>query len=183
MRDGIEWQDLPNLRGRPMLTARATLAWHVTAKGSPRANLTLSKLLLQALGWQPGERVHVQASPGRTMLRVVPREDGKAISRDRSSANVVLYLDWVKSPKRPAETVPHRVEGHALVLTLPRWARPADEAAAMEAASVEDEREAADLVRAGKGGRFLADHFGWDMDRAAAFAQRVREQQARGEAA
>lgn len=267
MLDG--WVDITNTIAANRRAANVSIAWRRPKKGRPMLEFLINNKLAAQLGWTGAICAGILVAPDRSAIAFLPRDDGKAL-RDRSGGLAVTQrAEWIDAalPAQPAEIAPHRIEGTALVVTLPAWARedapaetpapaadptptaaprrggaqpskltpereatfrrlwmdptvtvrqvldavnalpgetyatpqsmyslavrldlPAERRAvvAVEArpaapppadGQAEDEREAAALVRGNPErwhGRAIAEEYGWDIQRAAAFVQRVR---------
>jgi len=120
----MEWEPISPDRVRSVGGAAVTIGWRVPAKGLPRASITLGKLAVDQLGVARGQRLAVEHAPSAGLLRIlVVTTSGWAPSWKDGCCALLVPLPWVKSQKRFAADADWRIEGGALVLELPAWAK------------------------------------------------------------
>ena len=172
---------------------------------NPALQVNVHRAIAEPMGLVKGGRLRVFFNPERTKM-LVALDNAAEASATRAcqihhgTACVAVAADWVASEKRKAETVQHAVTVSGIEIELPSWAHPPRAAMQAKAAvkppmkraqpptrltsamtngrptDEEDEAEALEMMRNGSHGRQLAEYFGWDLERAAEVAKRLRAQ-------
>ncbi|WP_135471026.1 hypothetical protein [Crenalkalicoccus roseus] len=121
--DTVEWTEIPIRRGfRPGSGRQVSLAWR-RGRGASFAVVTIGGQVLADLGWQAGQRIATDLALRAGLLRLRPAADGRKLAVRGSCGVATVPLPHVAdTTPRPAAPVAHRVEGQALILTLPGWA-------------------------------------------------------------
>lgn len=161
----MEWEDIIPQRGiRIEATPGVTVALRLPKDGRPHISASIGRAPLAALGWRPRQRVRVQVNAAAGLMRLSLTDDpalgyGLLGAASDSTVAVNIPLPGLPHDKRKAEGVENRIEGGALIFSLPAWARgarqefaPARPAAAPASASSAPPSllaTAGDAIRAG----------------------------------
>lgn len=140
----MEWERITpqsGMRGgdRPNLT----ISLRTPAKGGrPKVTLTIGVDLSRRLKWQAKQRVHIDIARSAGLLRLATTTDARdSYSLHQAGGGHVLEATFsllgLSSETMKAEPAEHRLEGGALLVTLPAWARRQEEAAPGPVAAVE----------------------------------------------
>jgi hypothetical protein len=132
-----EWETIAPRAGQRTKPDSISVGWRKVSANHFRAVVTLSRKVLDQLGIQPGAkgdakpRLLVQRSRATHQLRLIASEapEAWAVHPKDGCATVAVPLDEVTlETRQPARPVAHHIDGRALVLTLPDWAREAAKA-------------------------------------------------------
>jgi len=163
----MDWEDIIPQRGiRIEATPGVTVALRLPKDGRPHISASIGRAPLAALGWRPRQRVRVQVNAAAGLMRLSLTDDpalgyGLLGAASDSTVAVNVPLPGLPHDKRKAEGVENRIEGGALIFSLPAWARgarqefaPARPAAAPASASASSApppllAAAGDAIRAG----------------------------------
>lgn len=172
----MAWEDIIPLATAPSrLGSDVAVCWKKSAVDAPwRLVVLLYRPCLARLQWDAGQKTRVQHDRAAGMLRLSPITDSlpvniKAgalrITRAGAAGQLAIRMDGLAIVERqPVQPVEHKVEGGALLLTLPAWAAPERIAAPMTRPSGmadADIREAIGLIQTGTTDAGLAEWFGW----------------------
>lgn len=156
-----EWIDLQP-RTHTTRAAIVTIALAIPPSGSAALRFNVSRIIGDALGWQPKHKVGVAYSKDGRRLRIMrTTASGYTIGVRGTTLTFGFRLAWLDAVRTavPAERTPHHVEATALIIDLPAWAvmptsitKPISPAEAI----AEAKREALDLIAAGRSVRDVA---------------------------
>lgn len=130
----MEWEDIVPQRGvRIKQSPGVTVALRVPDAGRPMMAVTIGRKMRDTLGWQPKQRVRVQRNMAAGLVRLsLTDEPGAGYSLYGPGANSCLgaafHFPGLPAERRRAEPAENRIEGGALLVTLPAWARRQEEA-------------------------------------------------------
>lgn len=125
----MEWEDIIPQRGiRIEATPGVTVALRLPKDGRPHISASIGRAPLAALGWRPRQRVRVQVNAAAGLMRLFLTDDpalgyGLLGAASDSTVAVNVPLPGLPHDKRKAEGVENRIEGGALIFSLPAWAR------------------------------------------------------------
>ena len=125
----MEWEDIVPQRGvRIKQSPGVTVALRVPDAGRPMMAVTIGREMRDTLGWQPKQRVRVQRNMAAGLVRLsLTDEPGAGYSLYGPGANSCLgatfHFPGLPAERRRAEPAENRIEGGALLVTLPAWAR------------------------------------------------------------
>ena len=126
----MDWEDVVPQRGiRIEATPGVTVALRLPKDGRPHISASIGRAPLAALGWRPRQRVRVQVNAAAGLMRLFLTDDpalgyGLLGAASDSTVAVNVPLPGLPHDKRKAEGVENRIEGGALIFSLPAWARP-----------------------------------------------------------
>ena len=103
--------------------------------------------LRHKLGWEPRMRVSVDIDTTAGAMRIQPDDQGAMAFHHDGGGSTGLEISWnvrdtLGMEPKASELAPHRIEGGAIVMTLPVWAAPECKGfrAAAQAAAAAKER-------------------------------------------
>jgi hypothetical protein len=130
-----EWIELtPRLMRRPAEEGMVTFALSIPPAGSAMVRMNLSRVIGEALGWSAKDKVKVALSRDGTRVRLAKAEEpadptehgGYTIGLRGTTLTVSIRLHWLAKAREGQRAAPveHTLDGSALVITMPAWARP-----------------------------------------------------------
>lgn len=177
-----DWIDLPP-RSRLSREAVVTLALAVPASGSAALRVNISRSIGEAIGLGPKQRVACSYSQDGRRLRLTHTEGtGYTVGARDTTLTLTFRLPWLDKEKtaHAAESSPYRVEGDALIIDLPAWARqPTSIAAPISAAeaTAEAKREALAMIGQGRSVRYVAEIVGESPETVRAWREEAQARQ------
>lgn len=126
----MTWETIEPRRGQRVTVSRGvTVSWRKSSAAAAFSmNVTIAGPLAEQLGWAKKQRVQVQRDMAAGLLRLSRADGPTTFALNGAASGAVLAVTFgfggldLNKPERSAPA-PHRIEGGALILELPAWAR------------------------------------------------------------